>query len=291
MPKQPDQPTTNTSASATVPAEGSAPTEEVTQSFGPKTEFHKTATERQRFQVHLDFGRIFETQGNFEAAVLEYRDALTVAETRGRGELKAADEAIAHRRMGGALDRLGRFAVGEVHYKKAIKISPKDPRIWNDIGYSYYLQSRWPEAEAALRTAAKLAPDDERIKTNLGLTLAAAGRTEEALPLLSRTVGDATGHMNLGYSLAATGQLDLARQQYETALAMQPDLSLARRAISQLDRQKGLLPADSATQIAKKSTTGATVDSGVTKASMSPRPASPPLPARSLPNAPVAGQP
>ena len=121
-------------------------------------------------------------------------------------------------------DRLGRFAQAETHYQKALKLSPKDPKIWNDAGYSYYLQGRWADAERALNTAVRLAPEDERIRTNLGLTLAAQGRTQEALPLLSRANGEAIGHANLGYLLAATGQLDLARQQYETALALRPDL-------------------------------------------------------------------
>ncbi len=191
------------------------------------TTFHKTATDRQRFQVHLDFGRVFETQGNFDRAIQEYQDALTVAETAGHREFKAVDRALAHRRMAAALDRLGRFPQAEDHYKKALKLSPKDPKIWNDAGYSYYLQGRWAEAERALRTALKLAPDDARIRTNLGLTLAAAGRTQEALPLLSRSEGDAIGHANLGYLLAATGQFDLARQEYQKALAMRPDLDAA----------------------------------------------------------------
>ena len=193
---------------------------------------------RQKFQVHIDFGRIFESQGNYDAAITEYQDALTVLENKRRGDFQPADEALAHRRMGGAFDRLGRFAQAEVHYKKALKLVHKDPRIWNDAGYSYYLQGRFAEAEIAFKTALKLAPDDDRIKTNLGLALAAAGRSEEALPLLSRSTGDAIGHANLGYLLAATGQLDLARQQYETALALRPDLALARRALVQLDRQQ-----------------------------------------------------
>jgi Flp pilus assembly protein TadD len=208
------------------------------QPAGPTTDFRATATDRQRFQVHLDFGRVFETQGNFEAAVLEYQDAITVVEASKRGRFQPADSALAHRRMGGALDRLGRFAQAELHYKKAIKFSPKDAMVWNDAGYSYYLQGRWADAERALNTAAKLAPDDERIRINLGLTLAAAGKPEQALPLLSQAKGDAIGHANLGYLLAATGQLDLARRQYETALALRPDLDLARRALARLDRQQ-----------------------------------------------------
>ena len=156
-------------------------------------------------------------------------------EQDGTGRSGAADEALAHRDIGSAMDRLGRFAQAETHYKKALKLSPKDPKIWNDAGYSYYLQGRWADAERALKTAARLAPDDERVRTNLGLTLAAPGRTEEAFRLLSQTNGEAIGHANLGYLLAATGQLDLARQQYETALALRPDLTVARRALARID--------------------------------------------------------
>jgi Flp pilus assembly protein TadD len=204
----------------------------------PKTQFQEKATDRQRFQVHIDFGRVFETQGNLDAAILEYQDALAVVESKRRGTLHPSDEALAHRRIGGAMDRQGRFAQAETHYKKALKLSPKDPKIWNDAGYSYYLQGRWDDAARTLKTAARMSPDDDRIRTNLGLTLAAAGRTDEALPLLSQSNGDAVGHANLGYMLAASGQVDLARRQYEMALTLRPDLQLARRALARLDLQE-----------------------------------------------------
>ena len=97
-----------------------------------------------------------------------------------------------------------------MHYKKAIGLAPKDYRVWNDAGYSYYLQGRWADAERSLKSAERLAPEEPRIKTNLGLVLAAAGRPDAALPLLSQFSGDAIGHANLGYLLAATGQADLA---------------------------------------------------------------------------------
>ena len=49
------------------------------------TDFHEKATERQQFQVHIDFGRAFETQGNLDAAIQEYQDALKVVENKERG--------------------------------------------------------------------------------------------------------------------------------------------------------------------------------------------------------------
>jgi tetratricopeptide (TPR) repeat protein len=278
-------PAASSSPSPSPPANAAIPTASVdlSRTAGENTVFHEKATERQKFQVHVDFGKVFESQGDLDRALQEYQDALKVAEQRGRGELTAADEALAHRRIASALDRLGQFSQSEPHYQKARKLAPKDARVWNDAGYSEYLQGRWADAERSLRTALKLAPDDARARTNLGMTLAAAGKTREALPLLGGNQGDAIGHANLGYLLASTGQYDRARQEYQAALAMRPDLALARRALVQLDRQeRGIAspPATSIAQDAAKRATPRTVDPQVarTSASTSGQALLPPLP-------------
>ena len=165
---------------------------------------------------------------------------------------------------------------------------PKDPKTWNDAGYSYYLQGRWADAEQALKTAVRLAPDDERIRTNLGLTLAAEGRTKEALPLLSQSNGEAVGHVNLGYLLAASGQLDLARQQYETALVLRPDLTVARRALAQLDHKQALAQSGGAPEPKPAQgmrLTAHPIDPSVNQASTARIKIPPPLPKRILPEA------
>jgi Flp pilus assembly protein TadD len=270
---------------------------DLNRTVGEDTTFHKTATDRQRFQVHIDFGKVFEAQGNLDRALQEYQDALKVAETRGRGHHNAADEALAHRRIASTLDRLAQFSQSEVHYHKAEKLTPRDPKVWNDAGYSYYLQGRWDEAERALRTAMKLAPDDPRVRTNLGMTLAGAGKTRDALPLLSNNQGDAIGHANLGYLLASTGQYERARQEYQAALSMRPDLDLAHRALAQLDRQeKGLTPTPTALAARNATNVPAPVDPQVTPVSTTaaeqilspelpplPPVATPKLPSRTLP--------
>jgi tetratricopeptide (TPR) repeat protein len=287
-PRRPAPPATP--APPAVTQDGPGPTTtDPTQKVDESHTFHKSVSDQQRFQVHLDFGRIFEGQGEFDRAVQEYQDALTVAETKGHGQFKPVDRALAHRRIAAASDRLGRFAQAEAHYKKALKLGPKDPKTWNDAGYSYYLQGRWAEAERALRAGLKLAPDDARLRTNLGMTLAAAGRSREALPLLGHAQGEAVGHANLGYLLAATGQIEPARQQYETALTLRPDLDLARRALAQLDGRRPGLPAPGTPALASRHAPIDPVDPGVMPASATGAediilPPPPPLPYPKLPS-------
>ncbi|MBV8309118.1 MAG: tetratricopeptide repeat protein, partial [Planctomycetaceae bacterium] len=131
---------------------------DLTKAHDPN-EFRKDVTQDQRIHVHIDFGRVFESQGNFEAALAEYQQALAACEHKGIGRTRSADEALAHRRIGNALDRLGRFAQAEMHYKKALRLSPRDPKIWNDAGYSYYLQGRWADAERTFKSGSRLAPE------------------------------------------------------------------------------------------------------------------------------------
>lgn len=237
VPRQPDG-----ASSTPPPRPADPPSQPLAQSVhqvGSSTNFHENASDHQRFQVRIDFGRIFEKQGDFDAALTEYQAALTVAQAKRGGHITAADVALAERRIAVANDRLGRFALAETHYHKALKHAPKDFRVWNDLGYSYYVQARYGDAERALKTAARLNPDDERARLNLGLTLAAAGRTQEALPLLSQAGGDAVGHANLGYLLASTGQPGLAKLEYQKALAIRPDLEVARRGLAVLTRPSG----------------------------------------------------
>lgn len=203
--------------------------------------FEPKAKPGQEVGVHMDLGRGHEQGGQLEAAVVDYEKALASLEKpgvhRGPARSVAEQKATAHRKLAVALDRLGRFGQADAHYKAALKLAPDDPKVWNNAGYSLYIQGRWEEAERALRTAARLAPGEAKVATNLGLTLAARGKVDEAFAALSKAVGPAAAHADIGYVLAATGRRGEAYARYREALAIQPGFPTAEAALAQLAKE------------------------------------------------------
>ncbi len=188
-------------------------------------------TSKQIFGTHIDLGRILESKGELEAAEASYRQATQLEKRR----LNAEQRALAYRKLAVVLDRQGKFDESEPNHQEALRLGPKDPKVWNDAGYSAYLRGDWDLAIERLQRAARLDSDDPRILTNLGLATAASGNTEKALEQLTRATGSGAAHANLGYILAASGREEEALQHYTLAAEQAPNLQVARDALARLN--------------------------------------------------------
>jgi Tfp pilus assembly protein PilF len=124
----------------------------------------------------------------------------------------------------------------EAEYAKALKLTPKDPDLLNDIGYFHYQYERWADAEIAFRDAIKHNHKHERSKVNLAMTLCQLGRYAEAFDLFREAVGPAAAHSNIGMMLAREHKRDEAIQAFQQALALQPELPQARAGLDYLTR-------------------------------------------------------
>ena len=91
---------------------------------GTRTDFHEKATERQRFQVHIDFGLASRPRGILMRRSRSIKTPSRSSRAKGGGRSRG-HAALAHRRMGSAFDRTGRFAQAETHYQKALNLSPQ----------------------------------------------------------------------------------------------------------------------------------------------------------------------
>jgi Flp pilus assembly protein TadD len=204
-------------------------------------EFEAKAKPDQEVGVHMEMGRGHAAHGQYEAAVADYQRALEVLDKprpdRGSARQVAQQKATAHRKLAVALDMLGRFGQSDAHYQAALKFAPDDPKVWNNAGYSLYLQGRHADAERTLRTAVRLAPADPTAVTNLGLALTAEGKVDEAVRTMAKLIGPAAAEANAGFVLAVNGRRAEAVAHYRKALAHHPNLPEAESALARLARE------------------------------------------------------
>jgi Tfp pilus assembly protein PilF len=139
------------------------------------------------------------------------------------------------RRLALIYDRIGDSQRALVEYKQCLQLHPKDPDLLNDIGYCHYQHGEWLEAEKWFRQALDVAPKHARATVNLGMTLGQKGEYPEALEMFKRVNSPGEAHVNMGFIYQTHAKRDEAKQAYKTAIELQPDLDLARRALAKLE--------------------------------------------------------
>jgi Tfp pilus assembly protein PilF len=182
---------------------------------------------QQAAEVHVGLGRSLEKRGDLNQATAAYLEA----QKRDPGCLDAC------LRLAVVYDRQGKFQDSAVQYGKALKLAPKNPDVYCDLGYSLYLQKRWPEAESNLRRAISLKADHSRAHNNLGLVLARTNRLDDAAAQF-REGGckPADAYVNVAFALTLDRQWEAAKLQYQHALAIDSTSQPAHDGLRNLEK-------------------------------------------------------
>jgi tetratricopeptide (TPR) repeat protein len=125
-------------------------------------------------------------------------------------------------------------------YQTALKRHPKDAALWHELGMCHSQQKAWEPALASLHKAVELDPENRPYNNTLGYCLARAGRYDESLACFQKVNGAAQAHYNLARMQLHLRQDDLARQNLEAALQLDPQLAAAKQLLGQL--QNGARP-------------------------------------------------
>ena len=141
-------------------------------------------------------------------------------------------------------DRRYLDAITELQH--ALKFSPGDPGLLDDLGTSYYFARNYEQAVATLAPLLKANPDDARLLTVYGDSLLQLLRIDEALPVLRRAVevspSHAMGRLTLGRALAQKGDHAAAIPLIESQLSQDRDgsvhVQLARSYIAVGQKEK-----------------------------------------------------
>ncbi|MDJ1157612.1 tetratricopeptide repeat protein [Chelatococcus sp. SYSU_G07232] len=96
-------------------------------------------------------------------------------------------------------DQLGEPETARRYYEAALKIAPGEPSVMSNLGLSYALAKRLPEAERTLRQAAEDPRADARVRQNLALVLGLQGKFGDAETVLRRDLPPAEAAANAAY--------------------------------------------------------------------------------------------
>jgi tetratricopeptide (TPR) repeat protein len=217
---------------------------------------HALKVTRDNYLAHLNVAVALSHEGKQEESLHHYREVLRLQRNL----------AEAHAALGTALRRWGRNAEALPHLRRAVQLKPERARFRHTLAITLEELGHKEEAKAQLRKAVELSPRLADAHYGLGAILQEEGRTDEALQhyqaaleanpelialyeptatLLARR-GDLAGavrlyeeavrrqptarvHFNLAITLERLGRAAEARQHYERALVLDPDLEPARR--------------------------------------------------------------
>lgn len=111
------------------------------------------------------------SRADLEAGKAQFREAnygLAEKHFRKAVELRA-DNAEAWLGLAASYDQLGRFDFADRAYEQLLKVAGRQPRIINNMGYSYLLRGDKKKARALLAEAQAAMPGDVVVEANLAL--------------------------------------------------------------------------------------------------------------------------
>lgn len=111
------------------------------------------------------------------------------------------------------------------------------------LGWTYSFLGRYDDAIEQCKTAIAIDPEFGNPYNDIGAYLINLGRVDEAIPWLEKAIRagryDAYHypHCNLGRVYLAKGMLKKALEEFEKALAIEPNYRLARQAVEAIQQQ------------------------------------------------------
>lgn len=126
----------------------------------------------------------------------------------------------------------------------AISLYPENPLSWTEKGRSYFQESKWKEAEDALKRSLTIDPDFTYAKNLLSIAHAKQGNLEaseaEIASVLSQGAEDPVAHANAGWNALQRGERDKAETHFKEALRLDPTNEYARDGLRESYKARSL---------------------------------------------------
>lgn len=174
-----------------------------------------TASARQRPDVavfHENLTKLYTQRGNLEAALAEYRLALTLR----------PDSALSHNNLGSLLAAKGAIREAAGEYRLALKLDPSLSEARINLGSLLLAQGDLKLAAAELGKALPANPEDARVLNGLGQICFRTGNVRGAIGFCQQAIAahpdDPEAYLHLGVAYYATSQLGEAAEVFSRAI-------------------------------------------------------------------------
>ncbi|MFW5840711.1 MAG: tetratricopeptide repeat protein [Planctomycetota bacterium] len=136
---------------------------------------------------------------------------------------------------------LGRAEPARDAYFTASELSPSEPNVWLGLAKAYLAAREGPRAVLAAQQAIRLDPENPDAVLLGAYAMIQNGREAEAAEMLTLAIrhhpDNAMIRCLLGQALDRSGSKPAARRAYQSALRIDPNLSLAAKLLARLDEE------------------------------------------------------
>lgn len=184
---------------------------------GKDSPAHPSAGDAAGAEAHRKKGVLLNEQGQYDAAIIEFRAALRLQPSLARSHLG----------LGYALQGKGNLEEAVTEYRSTIRLQPDDADAHTNLGTALQAKGDLQGAITEYRTALQYQPNDALIHFNLGTALAERGEADEAIreyrKVLRLQPDFAPGHFNLAVRLKAKGSATEAVKEFRDYLNLAPN--------------------------------------------------------------------
>jgi len=198
-------------------------------------------------EVHFALGNVYNATGKTAEAIVELKQALSLAPNSDEGFRRLANAYMAagqkddalktyqraidvnpynwqnFNRLGTAYFQLGQNQKALDAFRKVVELAPDSSAGHENVGVAYYQMGKFAESIPAFEQALKIAPS-ESLYSNLGTANYYLGRLPEAVKMWEKAEelnpNSQAGQGNLADGYRWSGQLDKAKATYNRAIAL-----------------------------------------------------------------------
>jgi tetratricopeptide (TPR) repeat protein len=187
-------------------------------------EFEKAKSPPIAAETHFAAGQLAESQGNFELAIQRYEQALKQDARHPRALYRSAICYTQLKLYPAAIGRWNRYVQ-----------ATQEAAGYNNLALTYELTGKPREAELTYKKGIAAHPKDAACNINYGLLLARTGRATDAEAQLCKVLKPAQAAYNLGAVYQEQGNKAQAKEKYEQALQLDPEMTDAQSRLASLE--------------------------------------------------------